>query len=404
MGVFTTKEVMENDESSFCENAEALGSLTYGDSLPVEEATFTFNQERIADRTRQNRQNERRPGYLGERTCEVSLTFPWYGHNTAATGALASTDLYELVQKGLGGTLTSGAGTTVGASPGAADLDATVVDHGIYIIGSKGDGGGDGQAVWANGTDGTLHTACPAAPSQSDVVYGTLLAYPTENPTTTKRFALGFADGGIQHHALGCQLSSLNVNIPIGGKPTITLTYQGAYWGGSSETVAVPSANSLELSNWAPVAGGQMFHQTAGTTTHATINPSAINLNIDLGLSPVRGASGSVGTYQVTTGWQRTMAKASLSVTVPWADYETFFRTHADETADSEHKTIMFNNCPTAGRAVGFCLPRCYAAGQSPSNLENVEDQQYVTVNYEAREHTTTTSDLTRAPFRLFFG
>lgn len=404
MGVFTTKEVMVNDESAFCENAESLGSLTYGDSLPVEEASFSFNQERIPDQTTFNRQNERRPGYLGERTCEVSLTFPWYGHNTAATGALATTDLATLVSDGLGALLTSAAGTTVGASPGAADVDATVVDHGIYIVGVKGDGGGDGQACWANGTSGTLHTALPAAPSQSDVVHGSLIAYPTENPTTTKRFALGFADGGIQHHALGCQMSGLSFNLPVGGKPTITLTYQGAYWGGSSETVAVPSANTLESSNWAPVAGGQMFYQTAGTTTHNTINPSAVNFSVDMGLSPTRGASGAAGTYQAITGWQRTMAKAGLSVTVPWADYETFFRATGSPDADSEHKTILFNNCPTAGRAVGFLLPRAYIAGGSPSNVENVEQQQYVTVNFEAREHDTTTSDLTRAPFRLFFG
>lgn len=405
MGVFNTREVLEQDEASFCENAAAIGSLTYDKRLPPIDATFEVIQERLPDAALQNRQNERRPGYLGTRECKVTLTFPWYGHNTAATGALTETVLHELVSDALGGSDLTGVGGAVGSTgPSATSLGtdhtATLTRGSIVLVGSKGDSRADGQATVLDDqtTAGDLLVALPAAVQAADVIYATQVQYPTESPSVTKRFMLGWSETGAQYHALGCQLESITLNIPIGGGPEIVLAYRGAYW--DQGAVTVPSATAQETSNWAPVAGGSMFLQTAGIATRATVTPAAVNLTIDMGLAQKNGPGG-VGTYQYITGWERTFARPSLEITLPWSTtYQTLFRS---DGSDTTHKHILFGFSPTPGRAAGFYLPRASVEGSHPAFTDN-EGLLYQSVTFQGREGTDTTNDLTRSAFRMFMG
>lgn len=405
MAVYATREILEEDEASFCVNAESIGSLTYDKRLPVKEATFEPIQERIPDAALQNRQNERRPGYLGVRECKVTLTFPWYGHNTAATGALTETVLHELLSDGLGGSDLTGVGGAVGATgPTAVSLGTnhtgTLTRGSVVVVGAKGDARGDGQAAVLDdqATAGDLLTALPAAVAAADVIYATQVQYPTESLSVTKRFLIGWDDTGAQYHALGCQLETLTLNIPIGGEPEIILGYRGAYW--DQGAVTVPSGTAQETSNWAPVAGGSMFLQTVGTTTRATITPASLALTVELGLVPNMGPGGA-GTYQHITGWERTMAKPSLEITVPWSTtYQTLFRTDGSNTT---HKHVLFGFNPTPGRVAGFYLPRVSVEGSHPSFTDN-DGLLYQAVTLQGREGTDTTNDLTRSAFRTFMG
>ena len=401
MALFITREVLVNDEVSFAENANSVSSNTYDTRVPVEEATFEFTQERLPDLALQSRQNERQPGYLGTRECRITLRMPWYGHNSGATGALTETVLQSLLGDGLGGNDTTGTGVTSGSgagTEGVGDFDAASTAGLIYLVGTKGDGGGDGQAVVVSNTTGDALTNMPAAPS-SDQVYATQVAYPTEtNPSVTKRFLLGFTTTNAQYHALGCQLESVSISTPIGGKPEVTLVYRGAYWDRGAETI--PHGVTMPASNWAPVAGGSVFINSVGTATRATVTPSAIEFSVDMGLSPNVGPGGT-GIYQYIVGWERTMAKPRLTMTIPWVTtYETIFDTDGSNTT---HQHILITCNPTAGRSVGLYLPRAYVAGARPTFTDN-SGLLYQTITWEGREGTTTTNDLTRSAFRLFMG
>jgi hypothetical protein len=49
-------------------------------------------------------------------------------------------------------------------------------------------------------------------------------------------------------------------------------------------------------------------------------------------------------------------------------------------------------------------MPRVFPAGPRPSVPKNVNEQTYVDVTFSATESTDTTTDLSRASFKLFAG
>lgn len=395
MASFATREVLVNDESSFCENANSAASNTYTVRLPVDDVQVTLNQERLPDVAIQNRQNERLPGYLGVRSAEITLTFPFYGASSAVTSTASANELYTLLKDGLGNGLLVD-GSVAGSTPTTTDLNTTSTAEAVVLVGAKGDGKGDGQPFVYSDTGGTGYVALPAAPAQSDVVYGSLMTYPKENPATTKRFLVGWTESGAQYSIMGCQLSAIAISLPIGEKPTIALTYQAAYWDQCTETI--PHSVAMPNHNWAPVAGGSMNFQTVSTTTRNAISPRSVDLTIDLGLAAKIGPGG-VGTYQHIVGWERTKAVAALDFEVPWSTtYQTLFDTDGSSTT---HKHILFSSSATAGRCVGFYLRRAFPAGSRPT-FTDADGIRYQRVTYHAREGSSNTSDLTYSNFVLF--
>lgn len=401
---FKLQQLLYADESSFAENAES-GTPTWSKNIPFKDATLTLNQDRIPDGSHQPRLHERYPGHPGVRTATLQFKSYFRGHGGTAAGALTTTWLQELIADGLGGGNTSQVGSTLSAGSTAASLissGATFVAGGIVRVGIKGDGRGDGAAVLISSVSGataTLATDLPGTPNAGDAVYATQVSYVDEGAAAaTKRFMVLHNDTNAQWVIFGAELDQIVAAFPIGGMPEVTLTYQAAYWRRVARTF--PDSTTLENEDAAPVAGGRFYINDTGTTTHAVITPSEINLTLNTALQPVVGPGGA-GTYQHITGWRRTMWNADLEVKIPWdTTYETWWDT---ANGSLTYKTIVFGANHTDGRAVGFAMPRVFPAGNRPNIVESNE-QSYQSVVFHTREGPSNSNDLTRSAIRFFMG
>ena len=415
---FKCQELAYAAESSFSENAESPTSNTWDARIPfLSSPTVTLTQDRIRDTGLRARMNEESLSHPGAREASLEFTAYWCGHLTTAAGALTQTWQQDLLSDGLGGGNVAAVGTVIsGAASSTTSLNVTAgtnfVAGGVTRVGVKGDGRGDGAPLAiASMTDATpdvlaLLTAAPAAPTTAgDVVYACQMAFPDESTSATlgtKRFLVSHTTSGAQYHLMGGQLSGLTFDISNGQLPRLTFRYRFAYWARGADTT--PSARVIKDHFCAPVAGGSMFINNVGTTTRTTITPASIRFNVNVGLEPIVGPGGA-GTFQFITGWQRTMAKADLSMDIPWAvaNGETFW----DQANQSyTYKHILFGANHTDGRAVGFYLPKVFSVGERPSRPSEVNGQDYVTVNYTCTDGPTTdgSTELIKSNFRLFAG
>jgi hypothetical protein len=400
--IFALQEIAVADESGFAPN-----TTTWTTRFPtLEPPQVSLNQTRITDTSLRSRMNEESLSHIGAQDCSISFKTYNSGHGTATTGALSATWQYNLLKDGLGGGSATQVGGTVNVATSATQFSTTGVTTAtgsIIRVGAKGDGRADGQAAVVNvAATATMLTALPATPQAADVIYATLMAYHDESVSqtlTTKRFLVSHIDTGAQYALHGCQLANVSFEYPIGGMPTITWTYQGAWWQRVADTT--PSARSLEAHNCAPIAGGRMFKQTFGTATAAVLEPASVSLSLDMGLQPKPGPGG-VSNYQSIIGWSRSMVKPSLTVQVPWSTaYETTWLL-ANASYTYEHILFNFHGADTTNG--GFYLPRVFQKGQRPSYPVEVNGQNYVSVTYQGTESTTTTNELTRSAIRFFFG
>lgn len=409
MGQSNLIEIQYATESAFAENASDPGSNTWSTLVSAIECTPNLAQARVDDMAVQSRQNVTRPGYQGPRECSMDVTFNWCGHGTAPTGSLTETFLQDLLSDGLGGGETAGDGLTLTGTPTATSL--TVASGGgdfvagtILRVGAKGDGRAEGQAAVvssATATTITLLTALPAAPQANDLIYPTMVSYPTENPTTTKRFLYGLNTTDAQYHLMGMQLAGLSVEMPLTSpaEPKISLSYMGAYW--ARDAVTIPSALTMKGSDWAPCAGGSVFFQTVGTSTWNEIQPSSISLSLDMGLIPQHGPGSSNAQYQTIIGWQRTKCIPTLTLRLPWSTtYDALFTT---DGSGQTKKQILVTLNAEAGRAIGFYLPSAYPVGNKPTFVDE-NGLLYQDWVFRGTEGPTTTNDLTRSAIRFFMG
>ena len=400
------------NESAFGEFGETPGSATWSKRISPISYSLNLQQERIVNGELLARSSDQNLSHIGPRACSLEFTMYLGGHNTTTAGALTATALEDLLSRGLGGGNTAATGTTVSAASSGSSVTFTATTGWaagqIGRIGNKQDARANGQA-FVMGTVGapcTFLTAVPATPANPDVIYATQQVYHDESLLTslsTLRFMCGYSSSpttGAQYMIFGCQLASLTLNFPLGGLPTVTFRYTGAYWQRSANTI--PSVSlTLENNFVAPSTGGSMFIQDVGTATNATITPANLTLNVDLGLEPVVGPGG-VGTYQSIVGWARTMCTPTLTVQIPWSTtYETWF-----DVANQSfiYKHILFTANAVDGRSVGFYLPRVSPVGNRPSQVVEVSGQLYVPVVFRGREGTVTTNELTRSAVRIFMG
>lgn len=401
------RQLLVADESSFGEYGETASSATWSKSLWVNgEPTITLTQPRIPDAGIVQRLAEKLPGHLGVRSAELTFTTYWGGHNTTSAGALTETDQQQLLGDALGGNDVAQVGGTVDATSTSTSLvyagGESLIAGGVCRVGAKGDARADGQATVTSGASSpnTTLVALAANPNAGDALYACQLAYPDESAAAiTKRFCWMSSTTNAQYMVFGCQLASVTFNIPMDGSdlPTITWTYNCAYWQRQARTF--PDSLSATQPQCAPVAGGSFFINDVGTTTRVTKNIAEMTLTLDLGLQPVIG-SGAVGTYQTVTAWQRTMFGASIEIKKPWesGDETTFDTANASLT----YKHALFTANGIDGRSVGFYAPRLQPAGNRPSAVTVVNDQDYHTVLLECREGATTTNALTRSAVRIF--
>ncbi len=405
---FALMELRYGDESSFCENATSVTSNTYASRIPCQSITWTPVGERIRDPSYRSRMNEEQLSNFGVREGTLEFTTYWPGHSTPPTGAQTETWAQDLLSDGLGGGYTTNNGTTVSAATTGASVTFTSTSNWlaglIGRIGDKTDSRGNGQAFVVNAVASpvTFLTALPATPNNGDVIYACQNAYHDESVSatlTTKRFLLAHTTSGFQLHLLGCQLAGLKFSTPVGGLPTVTWSYRVAFWDRGS--MSTPSAIAQSDAFVAPIAGGSVFLQDFATSTRATVTPSEIDLSLEIGLEPIVGPGGSHALQHIV-GWQRTMVKPILTLTLPAATaYETRFDL-VNTSYTYQHILVTLN--PTAGRSVGFYMSRAFMIGARPSQVMDSNRQQYVKVTWLGTESTTTSTELTRSAIRFFMG
>ncbi len=398
MARFAEYEVLYSDESSFAEVSTSYSAL-----IPcLEVSGLNLTQERsVTDGAMQSRMNVRAPGYAGVREGEFTLRCPLGGHGTTTAGALTADWLHDLLSDALGG----GDATTIGDAIDSASTTTslgitggTITRGSVVRVGASGDTRSEGRAaVIADGSKGLL-TALPTGPNSGDVVYAALMAYPTESLGTTKRFCIGHKPSGAQWHVRGCHAKAARLMFPIGGLPEVELTYHAAYW--VRDAVSIPSGTTRGATpRQAPIAGQDIYYQTVGTTTRAVLSATEVSLNLEMQLG-IHRTTGATAQFQVITGYERGPITASLDITLQ--DWVTAYETFWDlDGGDSVYKHILFESCRTDGRAVGFYLPKCYAAGPRPTR-EAVNDTIGVRIRLEAIEGPDTTSDLTRSAVRIW--
>ncbi len=402
---FNTIEVHSGDEASFAE-----ASTSYDTNFRViSEPRFTPNHVRMQDPAFRSRLAQRGISHLGPRS--GSLEFQTYMIGAASTGALTETWQQRLLGDGLGGNHVTQDGGTVNVVTNATTFSATSFTGGaggVIRVGTKGDGGGDGQAaVINNPATVTLLTALPAAPTTGHQIHACQIAYHDESTVTTlqtKRFMIGHTTEGCQYHMRGCQLAGATFGEPIGGMPTINWRYEVAYYteAGAGAAVAIPSAIALEDHDCVPVAGGSLFVQDFGTTTRNTELPSEIALYLALGLQPVISNSG-IYADQFITGWVRTGIAPTISMLVPWSEYWSDWWDTVNGSLTPRHILWTRSVDSVGTRSGGWYAARVHPVGPRPT-VDPWNMQTYQRINLECDESTTTSTELTRSSIRIFNG
>lgn len=374
---------------------------------------MSLNQERIRDDGYRERVNAESMSHLGIRTAEITLSGIIPGHLTTTAGVLTQTWFHQLLAHGLGGSDTTAVGTTLSAASSATSFTLTSTTGWsagkIGRVGNKAEARGNGQAFVVNsvGPPTTSLVALPATPNAADIVYAMQQAYHDETTMAslnTKRFMVGWATqstAGAQFQLNGCQMAGATLTFPFDNTlPRYQLRYVGGYWSRDPQTIP-STALTLEDDYAAPCVGGSLHISDVGTSTRTPVTASELEINIDLGLAPIVGPHG-VGTYQLISGWQRTGAKPSVRVRMPYTTaYETWFDT-ANQTIAS--KNLLFLSNGIDGRCIGAFCPSLIPVGNRPSVPVESNEQAYVDVFFSARDGATTTSELTRSALRLAFG
>lgn len=401
---FKLRQVLVADEASFAENVTALGSVTWSKHIPVLDATFEPMHQREPDEAHRARLANAALTHKGARRGKLRIRSYWMGHISDPTGALTETWQQDLIGDGLGGNATSQVGGVLSGTPTTISLPftgATLLRGGIVRVGAKADGRADGQAAVVGSaitTPASLLTALPAAPAAADVLRAAMLAYHSEGATLgTKRFAVLHATTGAQYFLFGCQLSGVKVVMPVGGKPTMELEYEVAYYERSA--LSYPNSLALQSHDCAPITGGSFFLQDVGTTTRALKNVAELELDIALGLDPIK-AIGGAAAYQDTVGWARTGCDVHVRARMPWeSSFETLFDTE-NPSYTKKHMLVTLNT--GNGRSVGFYAPSCFLEGQRPDYPVQVGNQNYVETYWRCSEGPDETNELTRSAIRLF--
>jgi hypothetical protein len=400
--VFKTRQLLHFRETTFAEYAES-STPTWTRALPFNEATVTLEQGRIPDAGAIGFLSDALPGHHGPRRCTLRVTQYLEGLGAPGIGSITQTAQNILLEGAFGATKTNASGTQVATSSSASAFtlsSSTNWDDGtIGRMGDKTDTRGNGQAFVFNGSTGS-YVALPGTPSVADIVYGTEMLWMDDsvaNPVS-ERFLVMHSTTGAQFLLVGCALSSVEFQWKHGEIPTVTMEWRGVHW----RTVARTYPDALVASNHncAPVTGGSLFINNAGTATRAIASASEVNLSIDLGLEPVLGGA-PTGTFQDTTQWARTRRDTTVEIKIPWATtYQTWFDT---TNTSLTFKHLLWTANATGGVANGFYAPYLFPDGNRPSTVIDVNGQNYVSVMMRAGKNAQANT-IKASPLVIFQG
>ncbi len=410
MSVYFEQEIQFEQETLFCEDV-----FTFSYRIPVLDVRFPKVSGRATDGSRQNRMSKSRPGHLMSRsggTFEIDFYLPGAMQDTSS-GALPATHwAYLLLKAALGGGDASGVGGVAGATATATALTngtGTRPRGTITRVGQQLDGRANGQATVIGNPDTALLVGLPAAPSATDKLRASLMAYlDTDQQPPSFRFLVGFRETGMQYVASGCVPITAQIRVTDGDVTTVTIPFMYGYW--EEHTVAIPSAATLLDCDPSIFAGGSYFLQTMGTATRPADEAfTGLTININTTVIPVTGQGGRKGRLQHMIGFRRSKSSpndpiATISLQYPWTDDRP--AEYDSDGSDSILKHLLITNsagggtADSEGRFWSAYAPKMFYIGERPADA-NVNELPYQSVTFALTDGEDTTNALTSSALRI---
>lgn len=403
--------VLLKAESSWAEdNASMAGAIAIPTLGPVDLSGIRAPKQ-ASGRTVQGLQEGTMPHRM---PWEIEFTVEFFlpGHGSAATGAVTATDVMTLLGWVLGnlnllasGTTVNTAGATVTNLPVAA---ANGIPPGaIVFVGTKGDGGGDGQPVPVNSHAANaiaLGLALPAAPANGAVVYGSEIVYPFESAANANVQSLRalLKTANLQQLVHGVFPKSITLTFPTGERPRGSVTFGGSW----AEYVAEAFPDTTAKNEFvpAPVAAGTFVLAPRGSTTRdaTTVKTlTSFSMTFDLGITP-RTGYGGVNPYQniigATRAWREQACSFELMVDSEAATTTPTEEGQSDSNTQFYQAMVNFNGA-APGQRLAMHFPNCCYA-ERPVQSE-ADERNQKTIRMTAYKGTDDTSDLTASCFRL---
>lgn len=338
-----------------------------------------------------------------------SMTLPLTGLGGSTASSPPASDLVTFLGRVFGvsasylaaGDTCTGGTAAIPTTTGASGVSA----GGLARIGALGDGRAEGQWVPV-GTHSSnnlnLLLAAPAAPNNGDVLYCARGVYESSTSGTFETIAslrFGIRTNQQQYLCHGCYPTSVTWNLPMGGLPSIQVTFAVAWWELTSTTF--PISTAPDSFTPAPIAAGSFAYAAVGTTTRSTATIREFSLTSELNNMSEMGPGG-VDEHQSIIGCNRGPSRHTCSFVVDsedagtdtWGDYWD-----TDENS-IVNKHFMYSLSVGDGRALGLYAPNAKIIGNKPIQIDD-NGANRKRVELELLTGPTTTSDLTLSPWRL---
>jgi hypothetical protein len=397
-----------------CENETAFAEnvVAYAERLPIIAPVDTsglVRQKIVHPATRQYANDGTAydiRGPFGMPT--FSFTCHLTGHGVTSAGAVTNSVWEDQLGRVIGNADSDQAGTTIDTPADAGNftlVGGTVSKHGIIFVGTLGDGDGEGQAyqmgVAANPTTDML-TDLKDTPVAAQVVLAATMFYPyeTSDVLVTQRFCIMTANQRYNCH--GCFPTAIQFNgLNAGEIPTVTITMACARFAEESAENWPALDDAVTAYSPSPVAAGSFWENALATTAYATKTIRDFQLNIDLGVIPLRGPGG-VNAFQDVIGATRIGCKASYSYVTDAQAAGSQAEADLWDTAEDSYVTRHAIYTLSVGdkRSVAFCFPRAVMTGARPVQFDH-DGINRIRSSYHCIAHGLATNALTNASWIL---
>jgi len=378
--------------------------------VPFQEgsAALTLDRPILEPQTVQQRIDAVSNIVYGPDAATLQITLPLHATGVAAGNATqspahTSSALLMILKAAFGG-LVRGTGTT---STGSSTADTLAATSGAGFQGGGAVGWvGAGSIYHLHEIAGvatnavTLHQALPAAPANTNVLYGASTVYLTDNPDTSLQMLVEGAETDDRWLLLGGQLSGPpSISLGLGEIPTIQFSLTFAAWTSLAPGAITPAS----YANYVPIyTEGRMrsIEYGAAANTVATLCPSAVEPEL---AGPMYGPVMCPSGVNTILRWRRMRAVPVMMLNLSLA-YENLDWFDARDDKDEYHLEYQVGRA-APGEGIVLSMPKARAVNVQRIDADGLAYQQ-VTFRADIDGETTNGSnaELARSAVRMHFG